>query len=50
MRTPTVYLETTIFNYNFADDTPEKMYENLKLFANIQNGLFQPFTSTIVID
>ena len=50
MRIPKVYLETTIFNYNFADDTPEKQQENLRLFDDIKNGLFEPYTSTIVID
>ena len=50
MRIPKLYLETTIFNYNFAEDTPEKQKENLKLFEDIRNGLFEPFTSSIVVD
>ncbi len=50
MRTPKIYLETTIFNYNFADDTPEKKLENLKLFEDIKNSIFEPYTSTIAVD
>ena len=49
MRTPRLYLETTIFNYNFVDDAPDKKIENLKLFQDIRNGLFEPYT-TIVVD
>lgn len=50
MRVPKIYLETTIFNYNFTDDAPEKKFENLKLFRDIKSGFFDPYTSTIVVD
>ena len=50
MRIPKIYLETTIFNYNFAEDAPEKQKDNITLFEDIKNGLFEPYTSTIVVD
>lgn len=50
MRTPKVYLETTIFNFTFADDAPEKKRDTLKLFAEIKEGRYEPYTSQYVID
>lgn len=50
MRIPKIYLETTIFNYNFEDDVPGKQQDNIKLLEDIENGLFEPYTSTIVVD
>jgi predicted nucleic acid-binding protein len=48
MKVPTVYLETTIFNFPFADDTPQYRADTLKLFAEIKAGKFAPFTSEYV--
>jgi predicted nucleic acid-binding protein len=48
MRVPTIYLETTIFNFPFADDAPQYRADALKLFAEIKAGKFQPFTSEYV--
>ena len=48
MRIPTIYLETTIFNFPFADDAPYFQADTLQLFAEIKAGKFQPFTSTYV--
>ncbi|MDR2734941.1 MAG: hypothetical protein LBC99_09960 [Spirochaetota bacterium] len=50
LRIPTVYLETTIFNFPFADDAPHYKADTLKLFAEIKAGKFRPFTSKYVID
>jgi len=36
MKTPTIYLETTIFNSPFADDAPQYQADTLKLFAEIK--------------
>ena len=47
-RIPTVYLETTIFNFPFADDAPQYQADTLKLFAEIKAGKFKPFTSDYV--
>jgi predicted nucleic acid-binding protein len=45
---PTIYLETTIFNFPFADDAPQYQADTLKLFAEIKAGKFKPFTSEYV--
>jgi rRNA-processing protein FCF1 len=49
MRVPTIYLETTIFNFPFTDDAPQYRNETLKLFAEIKAGKFKPFTSEYVV-
>jgi predicted nucleic acid-binding protein len=49
LRIPTVYLETTIFNFPFADDAPHYKADTLKFFAEIKAGKFRPFTSGYVI-
>jgi len=38
MRVPTIYLETTIFNFPFADDAPQYKADTLQLFAEIKAG------------
>ena len=48
MRVPTIYLETTIFNFPFADDAPQYRADTKRLFAEIKAGKFQPFTSEYV--
>jgi predicted nucleic acid-binding protein len=48
MRVPTIYLETTIFNFPFADDAPQYKVDTLRLFAEIKAGKFKPFTSEYV--
>ena len=50
MRVPTVYLETTIFNFPFADDAPQYRADTNRLFAEIKAGKFKPFTSEYVLD
>jgi rRNA-processing protein FCF1 len=50
MRIPTIYLETTIFNFPFADDAPQYRADTLRLFAEIKAGKFRPFTSESVLD
>jgi hypothetical protein len=49
-RQPKIYLETTIFNFPFADDSPDKKLAAQTLFAKIKEGKFLPFTSTYVVD
>jgi hypothetical protein len=49
MKTPKVYLETTIFNFFYADDAPEKRDDTLKLFKEIQAGKYLPYTSDYVL-
>jgi hypothetical protein len=48
LRIPTIYLETTIFNFPFADDAPQYKADTLQLFAEIKAGKFKPFTSEYV--
>ncbi|MDR1931097.1 MAG: hypothetical protein LBQ44_10800, partial [Treponema sp.] len=45
MRTPRIYLETTMFNFPFADDAPQYRDDTRHLLNEIKAGKFQPFTS-----
>ncbi|GHU49135.1 hypothetical protein FACS1894200_07430 [Spirochaetia bacterium] len=36
MSIPRIYLETTVFNFPFADDAPEYKQDTLNLFAAIR--------------
>ncbi|GMO42216.1 MAG: hypothetical protein Pg6C_03600 [Treponemataceae bacterium] len=48
MKTPTIYLETAIFNFPFADDAPQYRADTLKLFEEIKAGNFKAYTSEYV--
>ena len=37
MKVLKIYLETTVFNFKFADDSPEKKQDTIKLFEVIEN-------------
>jgi hypothetical protein len=50
VRIPTIYLETTIFNFPFTDDAPQYKADTLRLFEEIRVGKFKPFTSEYVLD
>ena len=50
MRTPRIYLETTLFNFFFADDAPEKKQDTIKLFQEIKDGKYIPYTSDAVLE
>jgi predicted nucleic acid-binding protein len=45
MRKPKIYLETSIFNFVFTDDAPDKKAETIKLFNEIAAGKYVPFSS-----
>ncbi|MCL2798246.1 MAG: type II toxin-antitoxin system VapC family toxin [Firmicutes bacterium] len=49
MRTLRLYLETSVFNFIFADDAPDKKADTLKLFDEIRSGKFVPYTSDYVV-
>ncbi len=49
MRIPKVYLETSVFNFVFADDAPDKRQDTLKMFEEIKEGKYYPFTSNYVL-
>ncbi len=40
-----LYLDTTIWNYPFADDTPEKKAHTLDFFQRVRWGSFDVFAS-----
>jgi hypothetical protein len=46
---PEVYLETTIFNFPFADDSLQYQSDTLRLFAEIKSGALYPHTSEFTI-
>ena len=50
MDKPKIYLETTIFNFPFAEDAPELKADTLKLFEMIKAGKYEPFTSSYALD
>ncbi len=49
MRIPKIYVETSVFNFVFADDAPEKRQDTLVLFDEIRQGRYVPYTSDTVI-
>ena len=50
MRIPKIYLETSVLNFVFADDSPDKKADTIKLFKMIEMGRFIPYTSNHVKD
>ena len=49
MRIPRVYIETSVFNFIFADDAPDKKQDALTFFEEIRAGLYHPYTSDYVL-
>ncbi|GHV08598.1 hypothetical protein FACS189485_20280 [Spirochaetia bacterium] len=49
MTIPRVYLETTMFSFPFADDSPDLRADTLKVFDMIQDGKLDPYTSEYVL-
>jgi predicted nucleic acid-binding protein len=48
MRIQQIYIETSVFNFYFADDAPDKKQDTLKLFEEIEEGKYKPYTSEYV--
>jgi len=44
-----IYLETTVFNFKFVDDSPEKKQDTIKLFDEISQNKYIPYTSEYVL-
>jgi len=44
-----LYLETSVWNFYFADDAPEKKAETLKLFEEIKSGKYEVYVSELVV-
>jgi predicted nucleic acid-binding protein len=49
MRIPKIYLETSVFNFYFADDAPDRRDDTLRLFEEIRMKKYEPYTSDYVI-
>jgi predicted nucleic acid-binding protein len=49
MRSLKLYLETTVFNFIFAEDSPDKRQDVIKLFDEISQGKYIPYTSDYVL-
>ena len=50
MRTPKMYLETTLFNFYVDEDRGFAHVDTVKLFKEIAAGKYEAFTSTYVTD
>ena len=50
MRIPRIYLETSVFNFFFADDALDKKADTLKLFEEIRKSKFSAYTSAYAIN
>jgi predicted nucleic acid-binding protein len=50
MNVPSIYIETTICNFYFADDAPDKQQDTLTLFQEIKEGKYAAYTSFAVLD
>lgn len=48
--TPKVYLESTMFNFYFADDALEKKQDTLAMFDEIKECKYEPYTSFVTVD
>jgi predicted nucleic acid-binding protein len=44
-----IYLETTVFNFYFAEDAPDKRQDTAQLFNEINEGKYIPYTSDYVL-
>jgi rRNA-processing protein FCF1 len=49
MKSLKMYLETTVFNFIFAEDSPDKKQDVIKLFEEIKQGKYIPYTSDYVL-
>jgi len=50
MKKPQLYLETSVWNFYFADDAPEKKEITLIFFDKIKRGEYEIFISDIVVE
>lgn len=50
MKKPQLYLETSVWNFYFADDAPEKKEITLSFFDKIKQGEYEVFISDVVIE
>lgn len=50
MKKPQLYLETSVWNFYFADDAPEKKEITLRFFDKIKQGEYEIYVSDVVIE
>ena len=50
MRVPKIFLETSVFNFVYAEDAPDKREDTIRLFEEIRKNFFLPYTSAYVSD
>ena len=50
MKRPKLYLETSVWNFYFADDAPEKREITQAFFDKIRQGGYEIFVSDVVIE
>ena len=50
MSKPKIYLETSIFNFPFADDAPQLKADTIRLFEEIKAGKYEPYTSIYALE
>jgi len=50
MRRLKLYLETSVWNFYFADDAPEKRDATIQFFGLVQQGEYDIYISTVVFD
>ena len=50
MKIARLYLETSVWNFCFADDAPEKKEITLRFFERVRHGAYQVFISDTVLE
>jgi len=50
MKTPRLYLETSLWNFNFADDAPEKKEVTLRFLEKVRRGEYLVYISDVVLE
>lgn len=50
MKIPKLYLETSVWNFYYADDAPEKKEITIRFFDRIKAGAYEIFISDIVLE
>ena len=50
MKRTQLYLETSVWNFYFADDAPEKKEITLRFFEKVKQDIYEIFISDVVIE
>lgn len=50
MKIPKLYLETSVWNFYYADDAPEKKEITIRFFDKIKSGVYEIFISDVVLE